>query len=87
MNVLCFNRVFNIEFKQESHVTVDDLPETKEIGMFLGRVLMKEYPYPGNISGYRLDDLLKWDLWPSLLSACGNFPFAIGMQCHSVLFL
>lgn len=51
---------------------MDKLPETKEIGMFFGKVLMNMYPNPEDISGYELDDLLKWDLWPNLLSACGN---------------
>ena len=40
--------------------------------MFFGKVLMNMYPNPEDISGYELDDLLKWDLWPNLLSACGN---------------
>ena len=51
---------------------MDKFPETKEIGLFFGKVLMKIYPHPENISGFKLDYLLKWDLWPNLLSACGN---------------
>ena len=51
---------------------MDKFPQTKAIGMFFGKVLMKIYPNPENISGYELVDLLNWDLWPNLLSACGN---------------
>jgi hypothetical protein len=51
---------------------VDKLPETKEIGLFYGKVLMKTFPHPEDVSGYELDDLFKWDLWPTLLSICGN---------------
>ena len=51
---------------------MDKLPETKEVGLFFGKVLMKTYPHPEDISGYELDCLLKWGLWPTLLSACGN---------------